>query len=67
MTLPFQVNATGHARRQIEAAGRWWLMNRDKAPELFVNELGAAHLLLAVEPGGGTRSRRRAIPARAAS
>ena len=52
--MPFLVSATGHARRQIEAAARWWLVNRDKAPELFVNELEAAHALLAVEPGAGT-------------
>ena len=52
--MPYLVSATGHARRQIEAAGRWWLMNRDKAPELFVNELEAAQLLLAAEPGAGT-------------
>lgn len=52
--MPFVGCAAAHARRQIEAAARWWLANRDKAPELFVNDLDAAHMLLAVEPGAGT-------------
>lgn len=52
--MPFLVHATARARLQIEAAHRWWLENRDKAPDLFVSELEAAQQLLAVEPEAGT-------------
>ena len=52
--MPYLVSATGHARRQLETARRWWLANRDKAPDLFVNELEAAQLLLADDPRLGT-------------
>lgn len=52
--MPYLVSATGHARRQIDAAGRWWLANRDKAPELFVEELELARQHLTGEPESGS-------------
>ena len=52
--MPYRVHATGHARRQMETAAQWWLANRDKAPELFVDELEAAQALLSGDPHAGT-------------
>jgi len=52
--MPHWVSATALARRQMEIAGRWWLENRDKAPDLFVSELETARALLSIEPRAGT-------------
>lgn len=51
--MSHQVRATASARRQIEAAARWWLTNRARAPGLLVQELTAAQDLLAREPRAG--------------
>lgn len=51
--MAFLVSATGHARRQIETVGRWWIANRPKAPELFAVELEEAQHHLAEVPLAG--------------
>jgi plasmid stabilization system protein ParE len=41
------------AERQIDKARRWWLGNRDKAPEAFDEDLGQARELLSSTPYAG--------------
>lgn len=51
---------TPSARRQIERSRRWWESNREKAPDLFVEELeeAMAHLMTAPKAGEPWRIRR---------
>lgn len=39
----------------IEAADRWWLLNRPAAPTLFEDELGIALALIEAHPRAGSR------------
>lgn len=48
-----QVEVTKRAQREVNRLGRWWWENRDKAPELFEEELSAAYLRIAAEPNVG--------------
>jgi plasmid stabilization system protein ParE len=41
------------AQREAKRLGRWWLENRDKAPELFEQELAAAYELILRDPALG--------------
>ena len=47
------------AERQIQVARRWWLQNRDKAPEAFDEEFVRARNLLLEAPHVGKPSRSR--------
>jgi plasmid stabilization system protein ParE len=38
------------AQREAKRLGQWWLENRDKAPELFEQELAAAYNLILHNP-----------------
>lgn len=38
------------AQREAKRLGRWWLEHRDKAPELFEQELAAAYELILRDP-----------------
>jgi plasmid stabilization system protein ParE len=49
------VFTTPEADRQIEAIDAWWRANRDKAPDLFEEELALAFRMLADAPGVGKR------------
>jgi plasmid stabilization system protein ParE len=49
---------TPRADRQINAARRWWLQNRDN-PETFDEEIDHAHRWLRNAPHGGYRVRTR--------
>ena len=53
--MALQVRITQRAVAQIEAAERWWSVNRLKAPDAFLDDLQAALQLLAIQPGIGTR------------
>jgi plasmid stabilization system protein ParE len=48
---------TPQADVQIEALDSWWRENRDKAPDLFQEELALAFRLIATAPGVGKRYR----------
>ena len=50
------------ADEQARAIDAWWRANRLDAPELFVEELGAAFALLSSAPGAGRRYSARSIP-----
>jgi plasmid stabilization system protein ParE len=52
---------TSRAWRQVEGARKWWEASRDKAPELFAEELAEAerHLMTHPESGELWRIRRR--------
>jgi plasmid stabilization system protein ParE len=50
------------ADEQAERIDGWWRENRDKAPNLFREELERALQLLAIAPEAGIRYRRRRIP-----
>jgi len=52
------------ADRQIRAARRWWLQNRDKAPEAFDEELDRAFELIERTPHIAPRIPTRHGPAR---
>jgi plasmid stabilization system protein ParE len=58
------IEISPRARRQIQAARRWWLQNRDKAPELFDDELDRVQELLARMPYAGKPAHTRHGPAR---
>ena len=45
-----KVEIGGRARRQVERFDAWWRKNRDKAPELFEQELAKAEEFLATTP-----------------
>jgi hypothetical protein len=47
-----RVEVTKRAQREVNRLGRWWLENRDKAPELFEEELSAAYFRIATDPTG---------------
>lgn len=52
------------ALAQAEAAARWWVENREKAPDLFARELEEAIRILADAPEIGVpfeRARRRGV------
>jgi len=49
------VFTTPEADRHIEAIDAWWRANRDKAPDLFEEELALAIRMLADAPGVGRR------------
>jgi len=51
---------TPRADRQINAARRWWLGNRDKAPEAFDEDIDGARELLMRTPYAGRPWRTRA-------
>jgi plasmid stabilization system protein ParE len=48
-----RVEVTERAQREVNRLGRWWLENRDKAPELFEDELSAAYFRIATDPNAG--------------
>ena len=50
---------TPRARKQIAKASRWWLGNRDKAPEAFDEDLDAGLEMLADSPLAGEPFRSR--------
>jgi hypothetical protein len=45
-----KVETSSRARAQIERIDAWWRGQRDKAPELFKEELSRAEAFLAVTP-----------------
>jgi plasmid stabilization system protein ParE len=47
------------AKNQIDKARRWWLANRDKAPEAFHEDMYSARQLLATMPYAGVPWRMR--------
>ncbi|MBC8068544.1 MAG: type II toxin-antitoxin system RelE/ParE family toxin [Deltaproteobacteria bacterium] len=49
------VFTTPEADRRIEAIDAWWRANREKAPDLFEEELALAVRMLADAPGIGKR------------
>ena len=49
------VFTTPQADLQISAIDEWWRENRDKAPDLFEEELALAFRMLAAAPGTGKR------------
>jgi plasmid stabilization system protein ParE len=58
------IEISPRAQRQIRAARRWWLQNRDKAPELFDEELDRVQALLKQMPYAGKPARTLHGPAR---
>lgn len=48
-----RLEITKRAQREAKRLAQWWLDNRDKAPELFEQELIAAYELILGEPGLG--------------
>lgn len=51
--MSYEVRATAPARVQMETIAAWWLANRDKAPDLFEEELARAWALLEFAPLSG--------------
>jgi plasmid stabilization system protein ParE len=51
------VRIVSSAARAIAEAADWWLRNRPKAPEAFIEELERALQLLASQPEIGARAR----------
>lgn len=47
------VDISPRAQRQINSAAEWWQRNRNKAPQLFVDELEAAFAILRQSPLAG--------------
>ena len=45
-----RVNVSKRARRQIERIGAWWRQHRNKAPNLFKEELADAETFLSNTP-----------------
>lgn len=48
-----RIEVTKRALRDAVRLGRWWLANRDKAPDLFEHELAAAFSLIERDWGVG--------------
>jgi len=53
------VQASPRAERQLRSARIWWLQNRDKAPEVFDEEILRARELLSNQPSLGRPLRTR--------
>ena len=51
----YRVELSPEALEQAQAIRAWWLENRPEAPDLFVDELGAAIRKLGILPRGGAR------------
>jgi hypothetical protein len=51
------VRTTPSADAQILALDAWWRANRDKAPDLFEQELAIAFRTIAIAPSAGKRYR----------
>ena len=51
-----QIRVSARARREILIAATWWRENRDKAPDLFDEELRRALELIAFAPLAGRRA-----------
>ena len=50
------VKATPIADGQIQKAARWWLANRDKAPNAFREELERGFALISLRPDVGAKA-----------
>ena len=50
------VKATPVADEQIQEAARWWLANRDKAPNAFREELERGFALISQRPDAGAKA-----------
>ena len=50
------VKATPSAEAQIQKAARWWLANRDKAPNAFREELERGFALISQRPDAGVKA-----------
>lgn len=48
-----RLEVAGRAQREVNRLGRWWLQNREKAPSLFEEELGATYRLILESPTVG--------------
>lgn len=48
-----RLKVTKRAQREAKRLAQWWLDNREKAPELFEQELTSAYELILQEPGLG--------------
>ena len=48
-----RLEVTKRAQREAKRLAQWWLENRDKAPELFEEELIAAYRLILSDPALG--------------
>lgn len=51
--MSVRVVLSPRALAQAEAAARWWVANREKAPRLFADELASAFVALATAPDLG--------------
>jgi len=52
----FPVKVTPIAAMQIEKAARWWLANRDKAPNAFNEEIERGFALISQRPEVGAKA-----------
>ncbi len=52
----YEVVVTRRAAAQIERAAAWWTGNRAGAPDAIADDFEEAKVLLAVQPGVGSRS-----------
>lgn len=50
MSAPYSVLVAPSARRHVQTIAEWWEANRDKAPDLFAQELEAAFVRVAAAP-----------------
>jgi plasmid stabilization system protein ParE len=60
--LSFRFKTSRRAERQIRAAADWWRKNREKAPDLFAEELESAFVLIEALPNAGEPVRHPRIP-----
>jgi plasmid stabilization system protein ParE len=51
----YRVELSPEALEQAQTIRAWWIENRQAAPDLFVDELGAAIRKLGAVPRGGAR------------
>ena len=50
-----RLEVTARAQRDVERHGQWWARHRDKAPELFKQELAVAYSVIQTQPESGQR------------
>jgi plasmid stabilization system protein ParE len=59
---PLHVEVSDLANAQIDAAERWWRLNRPKAPNAIREELERASQLISARPNVGAKARNVSLP-----
>jgi plasmid stabilization system protein ParE len=62
VSQPLHIEVSDRANAQIDAAERWWRLNRPRAPNAIREELERASLLIAAQSNIGAKARNVTLP-----